>query len=74
MTPISSISASAAVFTAWALLGAWRLMRAELLYVNRPWVWTLFTLFCMAYAAGFVPWEIEALTSQLAAPAWPGWR
>ncbi|HET6157215.1 MAG TPA: hypothetical protein VFE34_02630 [Dongiaceae bacterium] len=58
--------ASAGVFTAWALLAAWRLMRAELLYVNRPWVWTLFTLFGMAYAAGFVKWEIEALSSRLA--------
>jgi hypothetical protein len=59
--------ASAGAFTAWALIAAWRLMRAELLYVNRPWVWTLFTLFCMAYAAGFVPWQTEAVTSRLAA-------
>jgi len=58
--------ASAGVFTAWALLAGWRLMRAELLYINRPWVWTLFTLFGMAYAAGFVNWGIEALTSRLA--------
>jgi hypothetical protein len=58
--------ASAAVFTAWALLAGWRLMRAELLYVNRPWVWTLFTLFCMAYAAGFLPLEMEARTSRVA--------
>jgi len=57
---------SAGVFTAWALLAGWRLMRAELLYVNRPWMWTLFTLFCLAYAAGFVKWAIEALTSRLA--------
>jgi hypothetical protein len=57
--------ASVAIFTAWSVLAAWRLMRAELLYVNRPWVWTLFTLFCMAYAAGFVPWQTEALTSRL---------
>jgi hypothetical protein len=58
---------SVAIFTAWALVAAWRLMRAELLYVNRPWVWMLFTLFCMAYAAGFVPWDIEPWTSGLAA-------
>lgn len=57
---------SVAVFTVWALVAAWRLMRAELLYVNRPWIWTLFTLFCMGYAAGFVPWDIEPLTSRLA--------
>lgn len=58
--------ASAGIFTLWALLAAWRLMRAELLYVNRPWLWKLFTLFCMAYAAGFVAWETEVLTSRLA--------
>jgi hypothetical protein len=57
--------AAVAIFTAWALVAAWRLMRAELLYVNRPWVWMLFTLFCMAFAAGFVPWDIEPLTSRL---------
>ena len=57
---------SVAAFTVWALVAAWRLMRAELLYVNRPWMWTLFTLFCMGYAAGFVPWDIEPLTSRLA--------
>ena len=58
--------ASAGVFTAWALLAAWRLMRAELLYVNRPWMWALFTLFSMAYGAGFVKWQVEALSSRLA--------
>ena len=57
---------SVAIFTVWALVAAWRLMRAELLYVNRPWLWTLFTLFCMGYAAGFVPWDVEPLTSRLA--------
>ena len=57
---------SVAIFTVWALVAACRLMRAELLYINRPWVWTLFTLFCMGYAAGFVPWDIEPLTSRLA--------
>jgi hypothetical protein len=57
---------SVAIFTVWTLVAAWRLMRAELLYVNRPWMWTLFTLFCMGYAAGFVPWNVEPLTSRLA--------
>ncbi|HEV8389054.1 MAG TPA: hypothetical protein VGQ35_04380 [Dongiaceae bacterium] len=55
--------ATVVVFTAWALLAGWRLMRAELLYVNRPWLWTLFTLFGMVYAAGFVYWQVEALAS-----------
>src|SRR5687767_5109781 len=57
---------SVAIFTVWTLVAAWRLMRAELLYVNRPWMWTLFTLFCMGYAAGFVPWDIKPLTSRFA--------
>ena len=57
---------SVAIFTVWALVAGWRLMRAELLYVNRPWMWALFTLFCMGYTAGFVPWDVEPLTSRLA--------
>jgi hypothetical protein len=57
---------SAGVFALWALLAVWRLMRLELLYNNRPWAWTLFAIFAMAYAAGFVRWEIEALSSRLA--------
>jgi hypothetical protein len=52
--------ASAAVFLLWALLAVWRLMRLELLYDNRPWAWFLFMLFAMAYAAGFVPWDIQS--------------
>jgi hypothetical protein len=63
---------SVAVFTVWALVAAWRLMRAELLYVNRPWIWTLFALFCMGYAAGFVPWNIEPLSSRLASACFAG--
>ena len=63
---------SVGIFTVWALVAAWRLMRAELLYVNRPWMWTLFTLFCMGYAAGFVPWDIEPLTSRLASACFAG--
>lgn len=57
---------SAGVFALWALLAVWRLMRLELLYNNRPWAWTLFVLFAMGYLAGFVPWQIEPVTSRLA--------
>ena len=57
---------SAGIFTLWALLAVWRLMRLELLYNNRPWAWALFMAFAVAYAAGFVHWEIEALTSRFA--------
>jgi hypothetical protein len=57
---------SAAAFALWALLAVFRLMCLELLYTTRPWAWTLFVLFVMAYAAGFVGWEIQALPSRLA--------
>ena len=63
---------SAAVFTVWVLLAVWRLMRAELLYVNRPWVWALFVLFVMAYAAGFVDLGVEVLATQLLAACQAG--
>lgn len=46
---------SSIVFAGWTLLGAYRLMRVELLYVNRPWAWASFILFLMVYLAGFVP-------------------
>jgi hypothetical protein len=56
---------SAAVFTAWVLLAVWRLMRMELLYVNRPWVWALFIIFAMVYVAGFYNINFEVQTVQL---------
>jgi len=57
---------SAAVFAGWALLAVYRLMCLELLYTMRPWAWTLFVLFAIGYAAGFVKWEVQALPSRLA--------
>ncbi len=57
---------SAAIFALWALLAVYRLMCLELLYSTRPWAWTLFMLFAMAYAAGFVGWDVQALPSHLA--------
>jgi hypothetical protein len=57
---------SAGVFALWALLAVWRLMRLELLYNNRPWAWAAFMLFAMAYAAGFVGWQVEAIPSRFA--------
>jgi hypothetical protein len=40
---------------AWAVLGAYRLMRNELQYRSQPWIWTLFLVFAMALVAGFPP-------------------
>jgi hypothetical protein len=44
-----------AVFLAWTLLGAQRLMMRELAYRTRPWAWPAFVLFTCAFMAGFPP-------------------
>jgi len=41
------------VFAAWALAGAWRLMRLELQMQNTPLVWPGFLLFLALFTAGF---------------------
>lgn len=48
----SFVLASAAAFTAWAVIGCYRLMRAQLQLRNAPWVWIGFVVFCMVYVAG----------------------
>lgn len=40
------------IFTAWALLGVYRLMQAELQVKQRPWAWFAFTLYSMVFAVG----------------------
>lgn len=45
---------SLSTFTGWAVLGCYRLMRAELEVRNRPWIWMGFVAFCMVYVAGLV--------------------
>lgn len=40
------------VYAVWALVGIWRLMRAELQMVNGPWVWLLFVVFSVGVSAG----------------------
>lgn len=44
-----------AICCAWAVLGAYRLMRIELQYRNQPWIWTLFLIFVSVLVAGFPP-------------------
>jgi len=46
--------ASVVAFAVWAVIGVWRLMRAELQFRNLPWLWTLFALFLMIYMSAFV--------------------
>jgi len=43
---------SLAAFAAWALVGAWRLMRLELQMRNAPWAWPGFVAFAAVWAAG----------------------
>jgi hypothetical protein len=38
-------------FAAWAVIGVWRLMRAELQFRTLPWLWFLFLVFLAAYAS-----------------------
>lgn len=51
---------SLAAFLAWALLGLYRMMQAELQYRTRPWGWLGFTTFMMIYAAGLLHDEVSA--------------
>lgn len=53
--------ASLAAFLAWTLIAAYRLMRVELQHRNLPWAWIGFSLFLMAYVAGFIPIGSELL-------------
>jgi hypothetical protein len=43
-------------FTAWALVGCWRAMRAELRFANGPWIWLAWLLYLCVYQAGFESW------------------
>ncbi|HKY19471.1 MAG TPA: hypothetical protein VJL82_11100 [Rhizomicrobium sp.] len=54
------------VFLAWALVGCWRAMRAELRVANGPYVWLAYLAYLSFYNAGFqLPvgrhWDIAAL-------------
>lgn len=44
---------SLGLFTAWLLIGCWRLMRVELKLTNGPFVWLAFLMFVCAYTSGF---------------------
>ncbi len=59
------------LFMAWGLLGAYRLMRAELQYKLTPFAWTLFLLFCWFYLAGFWHGDVYfGLVGMCVAGAW----
>ncbi len=44
------------IFALWAIVGVFRLMRAELQYRAWPWLWALFIGFVAVLAAGIAPW------------------
>lgn len=50
---IDFLLASTALFAAWGVLGAHRLMCQELRVRTAPWAWVAFLLFASAYIAGF---------------------
>ena len=43
---------STLAFAAWALVGAWRLMRLEMQMRNTPWIWIAFLIFLAVYVGG----------------------
>lgn len=43
------------IFLGWSVIGLQRSFCKELQYQNIPWVWALFSLFCMVYFSGFIP-------------------
>ena len=51
--------ASVALFLFWAVVALYRLMRVELQQRALPWAWVCFTLFLMAYGAGFDYGEMD---------------
>jgi len=44
------------LFLAWALIGCWRAMRAELRFANGPYVWLAYLFYSAIYSAGFESW------------------
>jgi len=54
------VAASLALFAAWAVSGAWRLMRLELQTRNAAWWWPAFLVFAAVWAAGLASGAAEA--------------
>ena len=59
--------ASLVLFAGWAVVGAYRLMRVELQFRARPWVWLGFGAFLTTYFAGFVPDGMRLFTAYVIA-------
>ena len=63
------------VYSLWALIGIWRMMRAELQMVNGPWVWLAFVAFTVAVAAGIrlLPPEVGKAMPDISSKAYHGY-
>ncbi len=64
------VALSLACFAAWAVVGAWRLMRLELQMRNSPWLWVGFLLCAGAWRAGLAMADGPAGMTISAAVAW----
>lgn len=60
------------IFLAWALLGVWRAMRAELRFANGPFVWLAYLAYLAFYAAGFESWASTYMASLSETTGAPG--
>ena len=54
VAPATFTVASTAAFALWAVLGVYRVMRAELQLAGKPWAWPLFCLFLGLYIVGLM--------------------
>jgi hypothetical protein len=63
------------VYSMWALIGIWRMMRAELQMVNGPWVWLAFVAFTVVMAAGIriLPPEVGKAMPDISSKAYHGY-
>ena len=63
------------VYSLWALIGIWRMMRAELQMVNGPWVWLSFVAFTVILAAGIriLPPEVGKVMPDISSKAYHGY-
>lgn len=60
--PISHFSfyfASLCLFLFWSIVGIYRNMRSGLQYATLPWVWFIFTIFCVIYVPAFFKMDLS---------------
>ena len=62
---------SLGLFVGWMLIGLYRGFGRELQYQAIPWVWAIFTIFCMVYFSGFAPSNYEQYFSQIKVEGFP---